>query len=95
MLPDKINWDDFTTEKLVFKHPNLTNDDLLSLREKLSTSFYFKGTYLKRIEQKIKKFPHLKGAWLEFFYNARKNNLLPKYNKDLNELISYFEKISC
>lgn len=73
-LKDKIlyknfpkDWVRFSTNELIFKHPNFTNQGLIKLSEWLFDSYYESKEYGKHVEKKIKNHPYLREGFEDFF----------------------------
>jgi len=67
LVPPDPEWTQFTTEKPVLIHPEMTHQELLSAREQLVTGFYLDPRYGQRVSDKLKRFPNLRDSWLEYF----------------------------
>lgn len=57
----------YTTEYPVINNPDISDKDLIEIRDKIIRQYYNNPLYAKRINQKIKKFPHLEQSFNYFF----------------------------
>jgi len=67
LIDIKPDWSKFTTETPIIRHPSMTIEQLMSLREELVTGFYLDSRYIKHASSKLARFPHLRESWLEYF----------------------------
>lgn len=61
------NWDDYTTDKPIFKLKDMDREELISLRDSIFSNFYRSQSYNLRYRDKINAFPHLRESFEEFF----------------------------
>jgi len=57
----------YTTEECVIKLKDMTPMELYEIREQMFKEFYQSKEYEKRMKEKIRKYPHLKQSYDEFF----------------------------
>ena len=57
----------YTTEEYIIKHHELSPAEMVSYRDKMFREFYQSKEYRRRTQSKLKKFPHLKSSYDEFF----------------------------
>ncbi|KYK26214.1 hypothetical protein AYK26_05390 [Euryarchaeota archaeon SM23-78] len=61
------DWARYTSEEPIFSLNNLNQEELMEARKDILSSFYTSENYLKTIRSKIRRFPHLREAFEEFF----------------------------
>ncbi len=61
------NFDHFTTDEPMLSIPNINRRDLLEIRSKILQRFYKSIEYEHHWKTKVKKFPHLRESFDEFF----------------------------
>ncbi len=57
----------YTTEECVMKLKDMTPEELYEIREQIFKEFYQSKEYQQRMKEKIRKYPHLKQSYDEFF----------------------------
>lgn len=66
----------YTTEEYIIKNPDFTPEAMAEFREKLFREFYQSKEYEKRKREKLKKYPHLKQSYDEFFEFLNEKGIL-------------------
>lgn len=61
------DYGDFTSEIPIIRNKDMNAGDLIELRNMLKRAFYCSNIYQERIFNKVKKFPHLRNSWIEYF----------------------------
>lgn len=61
------NFDHFTTDEPVLSVPNLSKENLIEIRMTILKKFYDSAEYINHWKMKVKKFPHLRKSYDEFF----------------------------
>jgi radical SAM superfamily enzyme YgiQ (UPF0313 family) len=61
------DWSRYTSDEPILKADNLTREELVEAREEIFKDFYQNPNYEKRIRFKVKRFPHLKKSYEEYF----------------------------
>lgn len=61
------DWSSYSSDEPILKLDNLTKEELIKAREAIFSSFYQNPNYLKRVELKVKLFPHLRKSYEEYF----------------------------
>lgn len=88
LISSKPCWNKFTTEEPVLKHPCMSNEKLLNLRSELVNDFYLDLAYLNHTNSKIKRFPHLRKSWLEYFEFLQNKNVFKNNVEDSQRLLN-------
>lgn len=57
----------YTTDEYILKNPDFSPEEMAEFREKIFREFYQSKEYEKRKREKLKKYPHLKQSYDEFF----------------------------
>lgn len=57
----------YTTDEYIIKNPDFTPEAMAEFRENIFREFYQSKEYEKRMKEKLKKHPHLKQSYDEFF----------------------------
>lgn len=65
-LLTETNWSKYDTTHLVFKHPNLTNQELRKIQKDILKYFYQSPEYKKRVKEFTTKFKEYKESFDEF-----------------------------
>lgn len=60
------DWERYTGNEPILRH-NISDRELKIIREEIYSSFFNNPNYKRRVELKIKKFPHLEDSFGEFF----------------------------
>lgn len=79
-------WENFTTEAPVIVHPVLSCADLLRLRENLVGDFYLHPRYQEHVIRKLRRFPHLRDSWVQYFDFLRDKGVFGKRQTEFAEL---------
>ncbi|MEO0127658.1 MAG: radical SAM protein [candidate division WOR-3 bacterium] len=66
----------YTTEEYIIKNPDFTPEAMAEFREKLFREFYQSKECEKRKREKLKKYPHLKQSYDEFFEFLNEKGIL-------------------
>lgn len=76
------NWDDFTTDKPMYRIEGLNESEILNIRDMIFLNYYQSSDYAKRLEEKLSTYPELNGSFEEFFkeinlsvYIMQENNI--------------------
>ena len=83
-------WDDFTTERPIMRHPGITDQQLVTLRDELVTGFYLDERYARHVFSKLERFPHLRDSWLEYFRFLDTKGVFTGKEETLHALIASF-----
>ena len=85
-------WSELTTEIPILAHDNIDKENLVLARNKLVSDFYLDRKYFQHVTDKIKKHPHLKESWLEYFnFFELKGGFRGRLN-EYNNLINVIKK---
>ena len=87
LIPQQPLWSTFTTEAPVLRHPTMTDEKLMVLREELVTGFYLDRRYAQHAQNKLMKFPHLQQSWIEFFQFLGSKGVFAQKEKSLAALL--------
>lgn len=88
------DWSKFTTEVPIIRHPSMTDDEIVALREELVTSFYLDQRYAYHVGSKLEKFTHLRASWVEYFKFLDGKGVFAKKQEGLIALLDYLESAS-
>ncbi len=61
-----IGYEDYTTFRPILQHPLFTEKELREIRKEILAGYYFSDTYMKHVQCKIDRHPHLKQSFAEF-----------------------------
>ncbi|MBU4099743.1 radical SAM protein, partial [Patescibacteria group bacterium] len=61
-----IDWDNYTSDKPLYRLKGLTTSEILELRNRIFFGFYASSTYIDRLKEKLVNYPHLHDSFKEF-----------------------------
>jgi radical SAM superfamily enzyme YgiQ (UPF0313 family) len=93
LIDKEPDWATFTTEAPVLRHPSIANDQLVALREELVTGFYLDNRYICHATEKLARFPHLRGSWLEYFSFLDGKGVFAKNRNSLARLVEALHRV--
>jgi len=94
LLPSPPEWNRFTTDRLVIYHPNMTGEELLTVRRELVNGFYLDPLYASRVQSKLRKFPHLCNAWSEYFRFLEAKGVFSGNENEFQHLMTALQNIA-
>jgi len=82
-IKDKIvaSFEKHTGDVPVIKHPSLTSNQLIEIRDFMIKQFYNSDNYFEHVESKIDRFPYLTDSFRFFFQHLKHYNIIDKHSK--------------
>ncbi len=94
LIDKEPDWSKFTTDIPVLRHPKMSDDEIINLREELVTGFYFDPNYIQHVGEKLQKFPYLRNSWVEYFEFLQEKGVFKRKQKELFNLMETLKAIN-